>query len=70
LYHVSTPKSKTLLQISISLNYCYKELVKYGVKDLLSREYGKYLLPESESGYDVSLEINLESLPSNEGNIF
>ena len=62
-YHVSTPKSKTILQVSISL-VCFKELAKYGVKELLTREYGSLLSAEPEAGYDATLEINMESLPA------
>jgi actin related protein 2/3 complex subunit 2 len=63
-YHLSTPESKTTIQISLGWA-CAKELFDYGAKDILKREYGSLLLDTAEQGYDVSLSIDLEKV-SNE----
>lgn len=46
---------------------CWSELVKYGVNEVLRREYGGLVLAQPELDYDVSLEINLEQLPPEGG---
>lgn len=47
---------------------CWDELVQYGALDLLQREYSAFLLPpsETEADYNVSLRIELESLPADQ----
>ena len=42
---------------------CWDELVKYGVLDLLKREYGDRLQAQPEPDYNVSLEYMIESIP-------
>ncbi len=64
-YHLSTPESKTKILISINVR-CFKELVQYGAQDVLEREYGPYIVAP-ESGYDFSIQIDLESLPEDQG---
>ncbi|KAF5388687.1 hypothetical protein D9757_004752 [Collybiopsis confluens] len=63
-FHLSTPKRKTLLLLSMHIR-CWDELVKYGALDILQREYGALLLPQAEPEYNVSLGIDLEQTPTN-----
>ena len=62
-YRLSTPSSKSLLLLSISIK-CYPELLKYGAANVLEREYPG-LVTTPEPGFDVTLAINLEALPTN-----
>ena len=64
-FHLSTPESKTKILISINVR-CFKELVQYGAQQVLEREYGDYIVAP-ESGYDFSIQIDLENLPSDAG---
>ncbi|EER29408.1 hypothetical protein D8B26_008110 [Coccidioides posadasii str. Silveira] len=61
-FHVSTPESKTKILISISVK-CFRELIQYGAQDVLEREYGPYIV-SPEAGYDFSIVVDLENLPS------
>ncbi|KAI9687240.1 MAG: erg10, acetyl-CoA C-acetyltransferase [Bathelium mastoideum] len=63
-FHISTPESKTKILISISLR-CFNELVQYGAQEVLEREYGPYIV-SPEQGYDFSVAVDLENLPSDE----
>ncbi|XP_057340435.1 probable actin-related protein 2/3 complex subunit 2 [Microplitis mediator] len=64
IFHVSNPNGeKTKLKISILLKF-YKQLQEHGVDDLLKKEYGSYLA-DTETGYDVSVQIDLKNLPEN-----
>ena len=49
--------------MSISLKF-YKELQEHGADELIQKEYGSLLLPEAESGYNISLLVDLENLPN------
>lgn len=60
-FHISTPESKTKILISMYIK-CASDLKKYGVDDLMKREYGPYLLETPENGYDFSLSLDLEQL--------
>ncbi|KAJ7355441.1 actin-related protein ARPC2 [Mycena albidolilacea] len=63
-FHLSTtPERKTLLLLSMHIR-CWDELVQYGALDVLRREYGSLLQPQSEPDYNVSLAIDLEQLPA------
>ncbi|PSR88747.1 hypothetical protein PHLCEN_2v5098 [Hermanssonia centrifuga] len=42
---------------------CWDELVKYGVDQVLQREYGHRVKAQPESEYNVSLELDLEQFP-------
>jgi actin related protein 2/3 complex, subunit 2 len=44
---------------------CFNELVKYGAQSVLEREYGPYIV-EPESGYDFSVQIDLDDLPADQ----
>ncbi|KAK9249255.1 Arp2/3 complex, 34 kd subunit p34-Arc-domain-containing protein [Lipomyces tetrasporus] len=61
-YHISTPESKTKILISLSIK-CFNDLQKYGVEELLRREYGPYIVSPPEAGYDFSMVIDLDQLP-------
>ncbi|XP_058805176.1 probable actin-related protein 2/3 complex subunit 2 isoform X2 [Phymastichus coffea] len=62
LFHISNQsKAKSKIRISALLKF-YKQLQEHGADDLLKREYGSYLV-EPESGYSVTVMIDLENLP-------
>ncbi|KAK8168503.1 Arp2/3 complex, 34 kd subunit p34-Arc-domain-containing protein [Phyllosticta citrichinensis] len=61
-FHISTPESKTKIVVSIAVR-CFQELVKYGAQQVLEREYGPYIVAP-ESGYDFSVQVDLENLPA------
>jgi actin related protein 2/3 complex subunit 2 len=52
-----------IFQTSISLKF-YKQLQEHGADELLKREYGDLLI-DTENGYNVSVLIDLENIPSN-----
>jgi len=54
-----------VLLLSMSIR-CWDELVQYGAKEILAREYGSLMAPSVEPEYNVSLSIDLESLPAME----
>ncbi|KAH7724449.1 PNAS-139 family protein [Aphelenchoides avenae] len=63
LYNVSNPDGdRSKIMVSISLKF-YKELQDHGADELLKREYGSYLAPKPENGYNVSLVYDLAALP-------
>lgn len=64
-FHISTPESKTKILLSIQIK-CFPDLVKYGARQVLEREYGEYVTAV-ESGYDFSVLIDLEKLPEGKG---
>ena len=66
IYRISTPESKTVLLISVAIR-CYAELERYGAASILKREYGQYFGGSTEPGYDVSLTIDLTTLPTDRG---
>jgi hypothetical protein len=65
-FHMTTPEKKTVLLLSMHIR-CWDELVKYGARDILKREYGSLLAPQSEPEYNVSLLIDLEQVPQAPG---
>ncbi|KAL2110623.1 hypothetical protein VUR80DRAFT_927 [Thermomyces stellatus] len=62
LFHISTPETKTKIVLSIQIR-CFKDLVRYGAEQVLQREYGDYVIAP-EPGFDFSVMIDLENLPS------
>jgi actin related protein 2/3 complex, subunit 2 len=62
-FHISTPTTKTKIVVSLSVK-CYRELLQYGAKSILQREYGNYIT-DPEAGYDFSILIDLDQLPEN-----
>ena len=65
-FHLTTPERKTVLRLSMSIR-CWNELVQYGALDILRREYGSLLANEVEPDYNVSLDIDLEQVPTDPG---
>lgn len=65
-FHLSTPERKTCLVLSMSIR-CWDELVKYGVDNVLRREYGNRVMASPEAEYNVSLELDLEQFPPEGG---
>ncbi|XKL60970.1 hypothetical protein PGB90_008027 [Kerria lacca] len=64
LFHVSNPKNdRSKLRVSISLKF-YKDLQQHGSDQLLKNIYGNFIT-EPEDGYSVSLQLDLENIPSN-----
>ncbi len=64
-FHISTPENKSQIVLSIRIR-CFRDLVKYGAEQVLQREYGNYIT-STEPGYDLSVLIDLESLPESQG---
>ena len=63
-FHVwNDPNAKNILTISMSIK-CYAELKKHGVDQILQQRYGKFIT-NAESGYDVSLQLDLSQAPAN-----
>ncbi|KAI0774980.1 actin-like protein ARPC2 [Trametes elegans] len=63
-FRLTTPDRKAPNAIVLSMNIrCWDELVRYGVDGILQREYGSLLRPEPESGYNVTLDVDLEQAP-------
>ncbi|KAJ3275015.1 hypothetical protein HDV01_001521 [Terramyces sp. JEL0728] len=56
-------ENKNLLLISMAM-ICFKELEQSGASQVLAREYGSYYQPTPEAGYDVTLSIDLQTLPA------
>lgn len=62
-FHLFTdPNSKNLLNISLSIK-CYSELKKHGADDLMKQYYGA-ILQSPESGYNVTVQIDLDKPPA------
>lgn len=61
-FHISTPTTKSQILISLSIK-CYRELLQYGAEAVLQREYESYIT-SPEAGYDFSILVDLENLPS------
>jgi actin related protein 2/3 complex subunit 2 len=66
-FHISTPESKSKILVSIQVK-CYDELVNYGAQKVLEREYGQYIV-EPENGYNFSVQIDLDNLPADKGDV-
>lgn len=64
-FHISTPESKSKILLSLQIR-CFKDLVHHGAEQVLQREYGDYVT-ETEPGYDFSVLIDLEQIPSDKG---
>lgn len=64
LFHISNPDgNKSKIMVSISLKF-YKDLQDHGADELIKREYGSFMVAP-EAGYNVSVVIDLEKVPSN-----
>ena len=65
-FHLSTLDRKTVLLLSMHIR-CWDELVRYGALDVLQREYGSLVYAQTESEYNISLLIDLETAPPEGG---
>ncbi|KAF8322556.1 arp2/3 complex subunit [Clavulina sp. PMI_390] len=45
---------------------CWEELVQYGALDIMHREYGPYVAPAVEPGYNITLQFDTSSIPAGE----
>ncbi len=48
---------------------CWDELVRYGALEILQREYGTLLSSQTEPDYNISLQIDLEQAPTDQGKL-
>ncbi|KAJ3321480.1 hypothetical protein HDV06_004149 [Boothiomyces sp. JEL0866] len=62
-FRISNSENKNILMISMAM-ICFKELEQFGASQVLAREYGSYYQPTPEPGYDVTLSIDLQTLPA------
>jgi len=69
-FHLSNGDSKTTAVLSMAIQ-CWPDLLKYGAREQLKEQFGEYLLGEeqTEPEYNVSLEIDLEKIPSSDGRL-
>lgn len=65
-FHLSTPEKKTVVQLSMNIR-CWDELVAYGAMDVLQREYGSLIKQQTEPEYNISLDIDVDQVPADEG---
>ncbi|KAJ2488980.1 Arp complex subunit [Coemansia sp. RSA 2050] len=69
IYHVQTSaEQRTLLNLSVEMKY-FNEVRAYGAESILQREYGDYLVPVANSQYQITLQFNLEQLPSDKAGL-
>lgn len=73
-FHLSNPLGpderpiKSVIHLSMAIK-CYSDLIKYGAKEVLEREY-KGMIIAPEQGYNFTIEINLEQLPPDQGTVW
>ncbi|KDN38862.1 putative ARC35-subunit of the Arp2/3 complex [Tilletiaria anomala UBC 951] len=60
-YHIESTKAGPLA-LSMDIR-CWNELAQYGAMDIIKREYGSYIRPETESEYSLTLQFDYASLP-------
>ena len=68
-FKISNTDDKNKLLISMAMS-CFKDLEKYGASQVLTREYGSYYQSNTETGYDVTLLIDLQTLPADVGTYY
>ncbi|KAJ2012575.1 Arp complex subunit, partial [Coemansia sp. S680] len=69
IYHVQTSaEQRTLLNLSVEMKY-FNEVCAYGAESILQREYGPYLVPVTNSQYQITLQFNLEQLPEDKAGL-
>ena len=63
-YRLSTPNAdnRNVVRLSMSMKCYQPDLVPYGAKEKLGREYGPLLQSQPESGFDVTLEVDLSQV--------
>jgi actin related protein 2/3 complex subunit 2 len=64
LYHITNNPEKTVVTVSLQWG-CADQLLENGGREDLQRIYGAYLV-DPEPNYQVSLALNLESLPADQ----
>jgi len=65
-FHISTPRQDARNIITLSMQWkCIPTLLKNGGAEELKAIYGAMVLAQPESGYGVTLEFNLDSIPGN-----
>lgn len=70
LFHVSTPNPEAKNIITASLKWsCAQQLLKLGGQADLKKLYGPMLKDRAEDGFDVTLELNLDSPPEDPKNL-
>lgn len=63
-YHMWTPNSKYKNEIILSMSVaCWSELEAYGAFQVLQQHYGSDVQKGIEPGYDVSISIDLNTIP-------
>jgi len=68
-FHVSShSEQRNLVTISIAWS-CAKQLLRLGAQADMQKIYGPMLLPQAEAGFDVSLQVNLDSPPEDPKNL-
>jgi actin related protein 2/3 complex subunit 2 len=63
-YHIESPKTGPLT-LSMAIN-CWQDLAQNGCSDILKREYGLYIKPDANVGYNVTLEFDQSNIPADE----
>jgi actin related protein 2/3 complex subunit 2 len=63
-FHISTPASKTVVQVSVSMR-CFSEL---DAEEHLKKIYGALVAP-TESGYSFTVALDFEKLPANKDEV-
>jgi actin related protein 2/3 complex subunit 2 len=65
---MSTPEKKSIIWLSMNIR-CWTELASCGASDILRREYGALLRDQAEADFHVTLEIDLEAIPTDKGTV-
>jgi actin related protein 2/3 complex subunit 2 len=60
-YHLQIEKNSSILRMSMALP-CYKDIAGKGAEAALKREFGKYVAPQPEASFDVTLTVDLDNL--------
>jgi actin related protein 2/3 complex subunit 2 len=65
-YRVANPggSDRTKINVSIAIKF-FRELQSHGANELLKRVYGDLLQTPAEENFDVTLQIDLNKIPSN-----
>ena len=62
-FHLSTGEARNLVTLSMGIK-CWPDLVKYGAEKHLKETYGDALQAQAEPEHDVSIEVDLDKIPS------
>ncbi|RKP05428.1 hypothetical protein THASP1DRAFT_32735 [Thamnocephalis sphaerospora] len=67
-FHLHTPDADDFYKLLLSVRWdCYSQLVEYGARDLLQREYGPYLNETAEDGWHASFSIDPRTIEGDKG---